>query len=146
MMPIFAAFQWLFQILLAVTAIFLILLVLVQRGRGGGLAGALGGMGGSSAFGAKAGDIFTRITVFAAAFWIILCIAATKYATQGGGSRLNLGTPAESTGPLLPGAPDTGESTGGESASETLPADSSAADESSAAAPADASSEPAETK
>ena len=51
-------------------AIFLILLVLVQRGRGGGLAGALGGMGGSSAFGAKAGDVFTRITIVAAAIWI----------------------------------------------------------------------------
>ena len=59
-------------------AVFLILLVLVQRGRGGGLAGALGGMGGSSAFGAKAGDIFTRITIVTAAIWIVLCIAAAS--------------------------------------------------------------------
>lgn len=71
----------LFELALAVTAIFLILLVLVQRGRGGGLAGALGGMGGSSAFGAKAGDVFTRITIGVAAFWIILCIAASKYSS-----------------------------------------------------------------
>ncbi|NIL97112.1 MAG: preprotein translocase subunit SecG, partial [Planctomycetales bacterium] len=51
-----------------------ILLVLVQRGRGGGLTGALGGMGGQSAFGTKAGDMFTRITVGAAIFWILLCM------------------------------------------------------------------------
>ncbi|WP_231936365.1 preprotein translocase subunit SecG [Bythopirellula polymerisocia] len=101
--PMFAAFQVVFQILLALVAIFLILLVLVQRGRGGGLAGALGGMGGSSAFGAKAGDIFTRVTIVAAAVWILLCIAATKFASSSGESRLNLGAPAESSGPLLPG-------------------------------------------
>lgn len=66
----------LFGILLFVTALFLILLVLVQRGRGGGLSGALGGMGGQSAFGTKAGDLFTRITVAVATFWIALCIVA----------------------------------------------------------------------
>ncbi|MEY3204372.1 MAG: hypothetical protein RLZZ21_703 [Planctomycetota bacterium] len=59
---------------LALTSLFLILLVLIQRGRGGGLTGALGGMGGQSAFGTKAGDIFTKITVGVAAFWIGLCI------------------------------------------------------------------------
>ena len=66
-------------LLLAGTAIFLILLVLVQRGRGGGLAGALGGMGGQSAFGAKAGDVFTRITIVTAVVWIVLCVVAVKY-------------------------------------------------------------------
>ena len=60
---------------LSLTALFLILLVLIQRGRGGGLAGALGGMGGQSAFGTKAGDLFTRITIGVAALWIVLCIA-----------------------------------------------------------------------
>jgi preprotein translocase subunit SecG len=64
----------LFGILLFVTALFLILLVLVQRGRGGGLSGALGGMGGQSAFGTKAGDLFTRITIVVATVWILLCI------------------------------------------------------------------------
>jgi preprotein translocase subunit SecG len=59
---------------LVLTSLFLILLVLIQRGRGGGLTGALGGMGGQSAFGTKAGDIFTKITVGVAAFWIALCI------------------------------------------------------------------------
>jgi protein translocase SecG subunit len=66
-------------LLLAVVATFLILLVLVQRGRGGGLSGALGGMGGQSAFGAKAGDMFTRITIGTATVWIVLCVLAVKY-------------------------------------------------------------------
>jgi preprotein translocase subunit SecG len=60
-------------------ALFLILLVLVQRGRGGGLAGALGGLGGQSAFGTRAGDTFTYITIWASAAWILLCIGATKF-------------------------------------------------------------------
>lgn len=64
--------------LLSITAIFLILLVLVQRGRGGGLAGAFGGMGGQSAFGTKAGDTFTKITIGAAIFWLLLCIVSVK--------------------------------------------------------------------
>lgn len=59
---------------LVFTALFLIFLVLIQRGRGGGLAGAFGGMGGQSAFGTKAGDVFTKITVGVAAFWILLCV------------------------------------------------------------------------
>ena len=97
-----------FQFLLSMMAIFLILLVLVQRGRGGGLAGALGGMGGSSAFGAKAGDVFTRVTVVSAAFWIVLCIVAANVAPSSE-SRIDTGAaapPASSTlggGPALPG-------------------------------------------
>ncbi|MCI0491826.1 MAG: preprotein translocase subunit SecG [Planctomycetes bacterium] len=73
-----------FAILLSFLAIFLILLVLVQRGRGGGLAGALGGIGGSSAFGAKAGDVFTRITVVTATIWIVVCVAAVYWANNRG--------------------------------------------------------------
>ncbi len=68
----------LLSFLMFVTAIFLILLILVQRGRGGGLAGVFGGPGGQSAFGAKAGDLFTRITIGVVAFWIILCIVAIR--------------------------------------------------------------------
>jgi preprotein translocase subunit SecG len=70
--------QALFMTLSMMTAIFLILLVLVQRGRGGGLTGALGGMGGQSAFGSKAGDLFTRITIGVAAFWIVLSVLSIK--------------------------------------------------------------------
>jgi preprotein translocase subunit SecG len=65
-----------FGIVLCVTAVFLMLIILVQRGRGGGLAGAFGGAGGQSAFGTKAGDLFTRITIGVATFWIILCLTA----------------------------------------------------------------------
>jgi preprotein translocase subunit SecG len=77
MMPIlFGGFlQYLLGFALTLTSIFLILLVLVQRGRGGGLTGALGGVGGQSAFGTKAGDLFTRITVVCAVVWIFLCMA-----------------------------------------------------------------------
>ncbi|HMP79240.1 MAG TPA: preprotein translocase subunit SecG [Pirellulaceae bacterium] len=62
----------LFGLVVIAVSIFLILLILVQRGRGGGLTGALGGMGGQSAFGSKAGDVFTRITIVAATIWILL--------------------------------------------------------------------------
>src|SRR5262249_38184106 len=51
---------------------FLILLIVLQRGQGGGLAGAFGGSGGSSAFGSRAGDAFTRVTIMTAAVWILL--------------------------------------------------------------------------
>jgi preprotein translocase subunit SecG len=86
----------LFVIVLSLLAIFLILLILVQRGRGGGLAGALGGMGGSSAFGAKAGDVFTRITIYVAAFWIAICLIATFWAKHGGDA-LTRGMPSSSS-------------------------------------------------
>jgi preprotein translocase subunit SecG len=73
--------------LLFFVALLLILIVLVQRGRGGGLTGALGGPGGQSAFGSKAGDLFTKITVWVAGFWIVLCILSIKL-LAGGSSNL----------------------------------------------------------
>ncbi len=66
-------FSYLLMTLLAFSGLFLIGLILLQRGRGGGLAGAFGGMGGQSAFGTKAGDVFTRITIGVATAWILLC-------------------------------------------------------------------------
>ncbi|MFG0335993.1 MAG: preprotein translocase subunit SecG [Maioricimonas sp. JB049] len=60
------------QVLLLLFGLFLMIIVLLQRGRGGGLAGAFGGMGGQSAFGTKAGDVFTRITIVVAVIWVIL--------------------------------------------------------------------------
>lgn len=62
----------LLNVVLLLTGIFLILLILIQRGKGGGLAGAFGGTGGSSAFGSRAGDAFTRVTIMVAAVWILL--------------------------------------------------------------------------
>jgi preprotein translocase subunit SecG len=75
---------YLFMFLLFFLALILILLVLIQRGKGGGLAGAFGGMGGQSAFGTKAGDLFTRITIGVAAVWILVCIISVKYAASTG--------------------------------------------------------------
>ena len=125
--------QAVFKVLLFVTALFLILLVLVQRGRGGGLAGALGGMGGSSAFGAKAGDVFTKITAYTALFWILLCIAATKMSPSGG-NRLDTDVSAPGTSQLIPGdeveesatgSPETTDATGlGDSAGSDTVSDS----------------------
>jgi preprotein translocase subunit SecG len=69
----------LLKLLMFFTSFILIVLILLQRGRGGGLAGALGGMGGQSAFGSKAGDVFTRITSGVAIVWIVLCVFALKY-------------------------------------------------------------------
>lgn len=63
---------FLLQILLLISGLFLMLIILLQRGRGGGLAGAFGGAGGQSAFGTKAGDVFTWITVVTAAIWVLL--------------------------------------------------------------------------
>lgn len=88
----------LLMVLLLLTALFLIVLVLIQRGKGGGLAGAFGGMGGQSAFGTKAGDLFTRITIGVASFWIILCIITVKVMGVSGGGLLSeeMGAAAES--------------------------------------------------
>jgi preprotein translocase subunit SecG len=68
----------LLAIVLLLLGLFLILLVLIQRGKGGGLAGAFGGAGGSSAFGSRAGDTFTRITIYVAAGWILLIMILIK--------------------------------------------------------------------
>ncbi len=70
----FELFQGLMAVLLILTSAFMILLILVQRGRGGGLTGALGGAGGQSAFGSKAGDVFTRINIGTAVVWIVLAM------------------------------------------------------------------------
>jgi preprotein translocase subunit SecG len=74
-------YAWLPPILapvLILLSLFLILLVLIQRGKGGGLAGAFGGAGGSSAFGSRAGDAFTRITIYVAAAWVLLIMILIK--------------------------------------------------------------------
>ncbi len=97
--------ELLLMILLLLTATFLILLVLIQRGRGGGLAGAFGGMGGQSAFGTKAGDLFTRITIGVAAFWIILCAFSVWYFSVGSGSIISQQLGRSATPPPVTGTP-----------------------------------------
>jgi preprotein translocase subunit SecG len=74
----------LLNVLLVLTSVFLICLVLIQRGKGGGLAGAFGGPGGSSAFGTKAGDVFTRITIITAGIWIALAMFQVILINRGG--------------------------------------------------------------
>ncbi|MEQ1825260.1 MAG: preprotein translocase subunit SecG [Pirellula sp.] len=76
--PLAMLSQYIFGTLLFLLSLFIILIILLQRGRGGGLTGALGGAGGASAFGVKAGDLFTRITAIAVLIWIVLC-ATTCY-------------------------------------------------------------------
>lgn len=145
----------LFQLYLGITSIFLVLLVLVQKGRGGGLAGALGGPGGSSAFGAKAGDVFTRITILAAVVWVIFAIGAASWASRtgdafgtGGGQ---LGRPPASGGTQTPSgegnsfpastppgstspdAPETGPDLGAANGSDSTPATETPAAETPAA-------------
>jgi preprotein translocase subunit SecG len=66
------------NVLVLLVGLFLILLILIQRGKGGGLAGAFGGVGGSSAFGSRAGDTFTRITITVAAVWVLLIMLMVK--------------------------------------------------------------------
>ncbi len=80
-MTMLAVWPWVppfLNIILFLLGLFLILLVLIQRGKGGGLAGAFGGAGGSSAFGSRAGDAFTRVTIFVAAFWLLLIMIMIK--------------------------------------------------------------------
>jgi preprotein translocase subunit SecG len=68
----------LINLILLILGVFLILLVLIQRGKGGGLAGAFGGVGGSSPFGSRAGDAFTRITIYIACFWLLLTMVQVR--------------------------------------------------------------------
>jgi preprotein translocase subunit SecG len=75
--PLAMLSQYVFGPALFVISLFIVLIILLQRGRGGGLTGALGGAGGTSAFGVKAGDIFTRITAISVLLWIILCALTT---------------------------------------------------------------------
>jgi preprotein translocase subunit SecG len=66
------------NVILIPLSLFLILVILIQRGKGGGLIGALGGAGGSSPFGSRAGDQFTRFTIYIAAAWLILTMLQVK--------------------------------------------------------------------
>lgn len=81
-MPPFAAtiteWGWILTGVLIVVSLILMFIVLIQRGKGGGLAGAFGGPGGSSAFGSRAGDAFTKITLYLAAIWVLVIMISVK--------------------------------------------------------------------
>ena len=138
--------DYLLPILMFLTAMFLILLVLVQRGRGGGLAGAFGGMGGQSAFGTKAGDLFTRITIGVAAFWIFLCALSVKLLSfEDSSISSRLGTSAQQTAEPLntppPGKKSAGSATG--APAKKAPPAPAPAKQAPAGAPAASGSSPA---
>lgn len=95
----------LLNMLLVISSIFLICLVLIQRGKGGGLAGAFGGVGGSSAFGTKAGDVFTRVTIVTAVIWFVLAMMLVVVNNQERRSAFDIGgTTGSSTAVELPGS------------------------------------------
>ena len=83
-MPMFAASTGtiIFNLLVLISTLMLMFIVLIQRGKGGGLVGALGGAGGSSAFGSRAGDQFTKITLYLAAFWLLFIMIQVKIAQK----------------------------------------------------------------
>lgn len=86
-MPLFAdASTWsiLLNVVILILSVLLMFIVLIQRGKGGGLAGAFGGVGGSSPFGSRAGDAFTKITLYLAAVWVLVIMIHVKVA-QGDG-------------------------------------------------------------
>src|SRR5882762_3369522 len=71
-------FADLLNLVILLVSVFMILLVLIQRGKGGGLIGALGGSGGSSPFGSRAGDQFTRVTIYVALVWLLLIMVEVR--------------------------------------------------------------------
>ena len=110
--------QALLIFLLVTVSLFMVLLILIQRGKGGGLAGAFGGMGGQSAFGTKAGDTFTKITICTALFWFSLCVSTLMILNGKGctGGGLDVDSPIRTI-------PDLDfSSTGGSSPDTTTPA------------------------
>jgi preprotein translocase subunit SecG len=102
---------FLLKVILTLSAAVVIVLVLLQKGKGGGLAGALGGMGGQSAFGTKAGDLFTKITIVVAGVWILTCVVAAISAPYLAGNPLNVTQTAAPGSQQNPGqtAPPAGE-------------------------------------
>lgn len=93
--------------LVIISSIFMICLILIQRGKGGGLAGAFGGMGGSSAFGTKAGDVFTRVTMVTAVIWMLMLMILVVFYNRGAESAWN-DTPSARVSREIPPTPGRG--------------------------------------
>jgi preprotein translocase subunit SecG len=88
------------NIILLLIGAFMILLILIQRGKGGGLIGALGGAGGSSPFGSRAGDQFTRLTIYVAIAWLLLTMIQVKAIQKDYEDRLRSGSSAFTNRPV----------------------------------------------
>ena len=91
------------NVLMVLTSLFLICLILIQRGKGGGLAGAFGGVGGSSAFGTKAGDVFTKVTIWVAIVWFALAILLVLSSNWSKTSAFAKGVGGDAAADELPG-------------------------------------------
>ena len=91
------------NVFLVICSLFLICLVLIQRGKGGGLAGAFGGVGGSSAFGTKAGDVFTKVTMYVAGIWIAISMLLVILVNRGPTSAWGEAPAAAQKVPATPG-------------------------------------------
>lgn len=113
----------------------LICIILIQRGRGGGLAGAFGGVGGSSAFGTKAGDVFTRVTIGVAVAWILLSmllvVLTNRHSGSAGNPALDFGSGSSLTKDLgasrkTPGGADVGATPPGAPTTGVLPGEGKA--------------------
>src|SRR3954466_14363251 len=103
--PLVVVLTAIFNTLIILVSFFLICLILIQRGKGGGLAGAFGGVGGSSAFGTKAGDVFTRVTMVVASVWIILSMILVVLYNQGGQSAWGTDSNVEVSKEIAPKSP-----------------------------------------
>jgi preprotein translocase subunit SecG len=122
------------MLVLVFVSVILIAVVLLQRGRGGGLAGAFGGMGGQSAFGTKAGDVFTKITIGLVAVWVVLAgVSGILARRDSGGDFQNERQQAgEDAGDTIGTAADEGDESSGDAASgDAASGDAASGDESS---------------
>ncbi len=119
---------------IVVLCLFLIGVILIQRGKGGGLAGAFGGAGGSSAFGTKAGDVFTRITAVTALIWIALSMMLVFLTNQHHGSAFDSGEPSSAVkaSAKTPAKSGTGSSASKNAETTKAPAPSSSTSKSTA--------------
>ncbi len=127
------------QLLLLFLGVFLMIVVLLQRGRGGGLAGAFGGLGGQSAFGTKAGDVFTKITIVIAVAWVLVAGGSGYFLRSAAESRaagLGAGQP-ENPALLDPSEDAAAGENPFDSASESSPGDGESGSETDAEVPAD---------
>ncbi|MDA0283112.1 MAG: preprotein translocase subunit SecG [Planctomycetota bacterium] len=122
------------MLLLGLISALLILVVLLQRGRGGGLAGAFGGLGGQSAFGTKAGDVFTKITIGLVTVWVLLAGISGVMARKASSKFVE--DPAADKAPDVPGGgagsmTSTGDGTGLSETSDTDSTDGTLGDDTS---------------
>ena len=131
--------QFLIGTLLVLSSLFLIALVLIQQGKGGGLAGAFGGMGGQSAFGTKAGDVFTRVTIITALVWIFFCMLAIKLISKERPRRSADNIAPAAAAPVNPGQPGTGTTPAVTTPGDTKPGEANKDDK---AAPATTTPDP----